>query len=350
MKVAILGATGETGASILNALLESMEPAMCTSGFILGVRILLTFLILKEITALVRQSSMEKPEALALKEKGINVVAADLSGPEDELARVLDGIAALISAISATGLLEQIPLINAAQAAGVKRFLPCCFALIMPPAGILKLRDIMRKKEQVINHVKKVKLPYTIVDVGYWYQLMLPRLPSGRVDYALPITLGCIPGDGNTPSAFTDLPDVGRWVARSIADPRTLNKMVFAYNTVLTMNQAYDMLEKASGEKTERNYISEAAVMEGVARAEVDCPSPDSFDYFEVVKHQYFNALGIRGYNIPEYARYLGYVDATELYPDMKVTTPEAYYLVDLDVLFDKLVGGGGEAKGSWPA
>ncbi|KAF5605742.1 isoflavone reductase P3 [Fusarium pseudoanthophilum] len=306
MKVAILGATGETGTSILNALLDSTEPRY-------------------EITALVRKSSLEKPEALALKEKGINVVAADLSGPEDELARVLDGINTVISAISATGLLAQIPLINAAQAAGVKRFLPCCFAPVMPPAGILELRDIMKKKEQVINHVKKVKLPYTIVDIGYWYQLMLPRLPSGRVDYALPITLGGIPGDGNTPCAFTDLPDIGRWVVRIIADPRTLNKMVFAYNTVLTMNQAYDLLEEASGERIERNYISEAAVMEGVARAEANCPPADSFDYFEVVKYQYFNALGIRGYNTPEYARYLGYVDATELYPDMKVTTPEVY-------------------------
>ncbi|KAI1024959.1 hypothetical protein LB504_009858 [Fusarium proliferatum] len=303
MKVAILGATGETGTSILNALLDSTVPQY-------------------EITALVRQSSLEKPEALTLKEKGINVIPADLSGPEDELARVLDGIDTVISAISAAGLLMQIPLINAAQAAGVKRFLPCCFAPIMPPADILGLRDV---KEQVINHVKKVKLPYTIVDIGYWYQLMLPRLPSGRIDYALPITLGGIPGDGNTPCAFTDLPDIGRWVARIIADPRTLNKMVFAYNTVLTMNQAYDLLEEASGEKTARNYISEAAVMEGVARAEADCPSPDSFNYFEVVRYQYFNALGIRGYNTPEYARYLGYVDATELYPDMKVTTPEAY-------------------------
>ncbi|CVL01650.1 related to Isoflavone reductase homolog P3 [Fusarium proliferatum] len=303
MKVAILGATGETGTSILNALLESTEPRY-------------------EITALVRQSSLEKPEVLALKGKGINVIAADLSGPEDEVARVLDGIDTVISAISAAGLLIQIPLINAARAAGVKRFLPCCFAPIMPPAGVLGLRDV---KEQVINHVKKVKLPYTIVDIGYWYQLMLPRLPSGRIDYALPITLGGIPGDGDTPCAFTDLPDIGRWVARIIADPRTLNKMVFAYNTVLTMNQAYDLLEEASGEKTVRNYISEAAVMEGVARAEADCPSPDSFNYFEVVKYQYFNALGIRGYNTPEYAHYLGYVDATELYPDMKVATPEAY-------------------------
>ncbi|KAF5626013.1 isoflavone reductase P3 [Fusarium sp. NRRL 52700] len=165
---------------------------------------------------------------------------------------------------------------------------------------------------------------------------MLPRLPSGRIDYALPITLGGISGNGNTPCAFTDLPDIGKWVARIISDPRTLNKMVFAYNTVLTLNQAYDLLEEASGEKTVRNYkdavlirsgleISEAAVMEGVARAESDCPPADSFDYFEVVKYQYFNALGIRGDYTPEYARYLGYVDAAELYPDMTVTTPEAY-------------------------
>lgn len=65
--------------------------------------------------------------------------------------------------------------------------------------------------------------------------------------------------------------------------------------------------------------------MEGVARAEADCASPNSFNYFDVVKYQCFIALGIFGYNTTEYARYLGYVDATELYPDMKVTTPEAY-------------------------
>ncbi|EWZ82193.1 hypothetical protein BFJ70_g5415 [Fusarium oxysporum] len=303
MKVAILGATGETGASILNGLLNSTEPRY-------------------EITALVRPSSLQRPEVLALHEKGIKVVPADLSAPEDELSRLLHGIDSVISAISATSLLMQIPLINAAQAAGVKRFLPCCFATVMPPEGILKLRDT---KEHVINHIKKVKLPYTIIDIGYWYQLMLPRLPSGRIDYALPLTLGGIAGDRNTPCAFTDLQDIGRWVARIIADPRTLNKMVFAYNAVLTMNQVYDMLEEASGEKIDRNYVSEATIKAGVVRAEADTPPADSFNYFEVVKYQYFNSLGLRGDNTPEYARYLGYVDATELFPDMKVTTPEAY-------------------------
>lgn len=62
-------------------------------------------------------------------------------------------------------------------------------------------------------------------------------------------------GDGTTPSAITDLRDIGRYVARIIADPRTVNKMVFAYNTVMTPHEIYSMLEKLSGEKIERKYV-----------------------------------------------------------------------------------------------
>lgn len=62
-------------------------------------------------------------------------------------------------------------------------------------------------------------------------------------------------GDGETPTAITDLRDIGRYVARVIADPRTLNKMVFAYNTVKTPNEIYSTLEELSGEKIERKYV-----------------------------------------------------------------------------------------------
>lgn len=65
-----------------------------------------------------------------------------------------------------------------------------------------------------------------------------------------------IVGDGNTPLALTDLRDIGRYVAKIIVDDRTLNKMVFAYNTVLTQNQIYDLLEEISEEKIQRNYVS----------------------------------------------------------------------------------------------
>lgn len=107
-----------------------------------------------------------------------------------------------------------------------------------------------------MNHVKNVRLPYTAIDVGWWYQITLPRLASGRIDYATTLVTDGIGGDGNMLSAITDVRDIGAYVARIIADPRTLNHMVFAYNELITQNQVYDLLEKMSGEKVERNHVS----------------------------------------------------------------------------------------------
>ena len=113
------------------------------------------------------------------------------------------------------------------------------------------------------NHIKQLHLPYTIVDVGWWYQLSYPRLESGRADYAMTSANNEIVGDGNTPIAITDLRDIGRYIALIIADPRTINKMVFAYNIVLTQNQIYDILEELSEEKITRNYVCTTRTTEG---------------------------------------------------------------------------------------
>lgn len=107
----------------------------------------------------------------------------------------------------------------------------------------------------MLNHIKNIFLPYTVIDVGWWYQVNLPRLPSGRIDYVAMETTDGIAGDGDVPFALTDLLDIGRYVARIIADPRTLNRMVFAYNELVTHSQLYDLLEEISGEKLERRYV-----------------------------------------------------------------------------------------------
>ncbi|KAH8736072.1 hypothetical protein BGZ61DRAFT_489864 [Ilyonectria robusta] len=279
MKVAILGATGETGTSILNGLLES------------------------EITALVRPSSLQKPEVLALEKRGVKVAAADIYGPEEELTKLLRGMEVL-------------------QSCGIKRFVPCSFATIAPPKGILRLRDM---KEDVINHIKRTYVPYTIIDVGWWFQLTLPALPSGRLDYALVGAPDAIAGDGSVPSALTDLRDVGRYVARIIADPRTLNQMVFAYNELLTQTQVYDLLERVSGETIQRNYVPVEDILAGAAEAAASDVTPDSPAFYKLAQFQYWHTWGIRGDNTPEYARYLGYLNAKELYPDLEGKTLEAY-------------------------
>ena len=107
-----------------------------------------------------------------------------------------------------------------------------------------------------MNHIKLVKLPYTVVDVGWWYQATVPRLPSGRSDYALLEFQSTIPGNGDVPLLLSDIRDIGNFVARIITDPRTLNKMVLAYSEVRTHYQIWDMFNRISGEEIPRKHVS----------------------------------------------------------------------------------------------
>ncbi|KAH7121524.1 hypothetical protein EDB81DRAFT_666503 [Dactylonectria macrodidyma] len=290
LKVAIAGGSGETGTSIVNGLLESSRPKF-------------------EIVALTRPSSLQKPRNLAFQERGVKIVAADLSGPEEELVKLLSGIDVVISALDPSAFAAQIPLANAAKSAGVSRFVPCSFATVAPPKGVMQLREM---KEDIMNYIKKIYLPYTMIDVGWWFQLSIPTIPSGRTSYATIMPANMVAGDGTTPSGLTDVRDVGRWVARIIADPRTLNKLVFAFDEVLSQNQVHELLEKLSGEEVERQYAIKA--------------SDNPRDRYKLWNMQYLHSRGIRGDNTPEYAKYLGYLSARELYPDMKGNTLKQWF------------------------
>ncbi|WYZ37076.1 hypothetical protein EsH8_II_000582 [Colletotrichum jinshuiense] len=298
MKVAIVGGTGETGTSIVNGLLAATEPKY-------------------EITALIRPSSLQKPEVQDLEKRGVKIATVDLSGPEDDIAKQLEGIDVAISAIDAAKLLDQIPLANAAKKAGVKRFVPCFFGTVMPARGMLWFRD---QKEDVLNHIQTLYLPYTIIDVGWWYQISLPRLPSGRVDNVSSPFDNWIAGDGTVLSGMTDLRDIGKYVARIVADPRTLNQKVFAYTELLSQNSVYELIEKLSGEKIERKYLSGEDIETEIAKAKDDTTNPHRMSVL-----QYRKSWGLRGDNTPEYARYLGYQIGKDLYPDFTANSFQSF-------------------------
>lgn len=124
---------------------------------------------------------MHKPANVALKEKGVQLRALDLEASGESIVAALKDIDILLSAIGPRDQLAQIPLAIAAQKAGVKRFVPCGYATAMP-VGVHMSRD---QKEEVYNLVKRLHLPYTIIDVGWWYQFSFPELPSGKIDYAV---------------------------------------------------------------------------------------------------------------------------------------------------------------------
>ena len=266
---------------------------------------------------------MSKPANVAIREKGIELRALDLDSTEDSIVTALAGIDILISAVGPRAQLSQIPLAFAAKRAGIKRFVPCAFAPIVP-VGVHRSRD---QKEEVFNLVKRLHIPYTIIDIGWWYQFTLPKLPSGKIDYALAMPMQTIPGDGHVLSALTDVRDVGRYVAQVIKDERTLNAMVFVFNELWSMNRVYDLLEKLSGESVRRKYTTAQEFEQQIADADVrlNQDPEDLAARQQKVLAQYHLSWGVRGENTPEYARYLGYLDGKKLYPHVKFNTFESY-------------------------
>jgi len=78
---------------------------------------------------------------MALKQRGVEIVPADLGGPEEDLVKLLSDKDVVVSAIGPLEQYAQIPLATAAKKAGVKRFVPCGFITVAPPKGIMRIRD-----------------------------------------------------------------------------------------------------------------------------------------------------------------------------------------------------------------
>ncbi|KAJ5890103.1 hypothetical protein N7504_010913 [Penicillium tannophilum] len=303
MRVVIVGATGETGRSIVDGLVTSD--------------------VKYEITALIRPPSLEKPAVQSLKARGVKIVAADLQGSHNELVDTLKGVDIVISTIHYQSLHDEIFLSNAAKAAGVQRYVPCFWATV-GPRGIMQLRDA---KEQILDHIQRLRLPYTVIDVGWWYQIALPRVPSGRFDYGLLAPQNKIFGAGDVPSALTDVRDIGKYAAKIISDSSTLNKKVFAFTEAMTQNQLFGLVESMTGEKPEITKIPAVEVEAKVAEAR----KPGAGINQALAEYEYYNSWGVRGDNTAECARYLGYLILDDLYPGFKGRTLDKFIQEILD-------------------
>ncbi|KAJ7644903.1 hypothetical protein FB45DRAFT_1053537, partial [Roridomyces roridus] len=303
--VLLLGATGETGDSILNGLLEARDA-------------------FASIEVLVRPSSATNAKVDNLRAQGIKIRVVDIAAPIAELTAHLAGVDVLISAIDAGSQTAQINLATAAKEAGIKRFVPCAFTIVAPPGGVMALRD---SKEEVYQHVRKLFLPFTVIDVGYWHQISFPRLPSGCVDYASLLPNLELYAGGAAPNMLTDLRDIGRYVARIIQDPRTLNKFVATYSDVLSQKEILAIMKETSGEVIPVKEISaeEMAISRAQAVAAL-AASPDEFLVQRGVwTEDYKYSKYVRGDNTPQYAAYLGYLDASQLYPDFHPISFKTY-------------------------
>ncbi|KAI9375171.1 hypothetical protein BJX61DRAFT_531808 [Aspergillus egyptiacus] len=254
-KVLLLGATGETWSSILEGLLEADQ------------------FVDARTSILVRPASAEKPAVQKLHDRGIQSRLSELSAPEEELTATLSGIDILIGK-----------------------------SLVAPPNGVMILPPCTTnnpQKEEIYNEIKRVVLPYTILDVGFWHQISFPPIPSGRLDYI--VTMGI------RPTIHT----------RIIVDDRTINKYVYPWSDVLSENEIFYIVEELSGEKIAKRDTDSTSSNQ-TSRLNLACNPQDLISQIIAYITEYQYSKYVRGDNQPSYTRFLGYLDARELYPDFK--------------------------------
>ncbi|KAL5514215.1 hypothetical protein ACEPAG_2303 [Sanghuangporus baumii] len=284
--VLVIGATGATGSSIVNGLLESGSFA---------------------VIAGVRPSSAEKPEVKALKARGIEIRIIDLDlWTVDQIAEQLKGVDTVISAVYATVIPRQKLLADACKKAAVKRFVPDDWAT----ACVRGVRSYHDEKLAIHDYVKEIGIGFTFIDVGWWMKVTVPFS-----DYEFPqpilqrVTTSFV-GPGDVKCAFTDDRDIGKFVARIIADDRTLNQYVFCWTEEFTLNEIVALAERVSGRKLNFEHIS-ADELEKILKGVSD---------FEKIVLEYQYSIWVRGDNTVENAKkaeYGGALDARELYPDI---------------------------------
>ncbi|KAL7277508.1 hypothetical protein ACG7TL_008429 [Trametes sanguinea] len=323
--VLVLGATGRTGQSIVQGLLASRN---------------------FHVAALVRPASLSKPATNALRASGIDVRTGDLHDGTEKLTKAMSGVDILISAVSTEMVPSQKDAIRAAQAAGVKRVIPCDFGPL-GERGVVAAHD---QKLAIQDFIKELGVPYTFIDVGWWMQLALP-LPERSAFFMKALTYE-IYNNGGAKMLLTARDHIGTYVARIIADSRTLNNAVIIWEDERTQLEQHEIGERASGEgdalKAKRIYVSvafsisceslltrrgwgtqvtaeELKQRHATAKAEHEKDPTNVLAYMNKSWSEYMLSMHVLHENTLENAKRLGYLDARELYPDMPKYTLEEF-------------------------
>lgn len=235
--VLIAGATGSVGATILEALMA--EPSF-------------------KITILSRASSK------ASFPKDISVIKISDAYTVGELTSAFQNQDAIVVALTTSSVTKDgrdglaYRLIDAAVAAGVKRFIPSEFGTnnLDPRAHVVPIYEIKGAMlEYLIAQAKASdgRLTWTSISCGSWLDWALNPAKSGNffgVD--VKARTGTVYDSGNARFAVTTSSNTGLAVVRSLkyAD-QTANKQVFLADFMATANQVVESLERQSGQNFE---------------------------------------------------------------------------------------------------
>ena len=207
----------------------------------------------KDVHALIRPESMSNPEKVnPLKALGVNLMAGDVNDPVS-LDHACAGMDAVISALGGGQLMQQKALLNAAKAAGVKRFIPSEFG-VDPYAAGPGACDLFDAKMAVQKMIIDSGINYTMIYTNGFMEFWASGL--GQLGNTVESGEVSIFGKGNVRASMMTLPDIARFVIAILDDPDMINKEVRFTANVMTQEELISTWEKMSGEKVKRNPVT----------------------------------------------------------------------------------------------
>lgn len=270
------------------------------------------------VVVLTRPKYEGEPRIQALKQKGVEIRLGDLFELSvSELEGLLRGIDIVLSIVGVNALEEQRKVFQAAKNVGVKRVVPSDFTLVCP---LERGHQIANKKQSIKSFIKELGIDYTFIDVGWWMDLILPH-PSDHQGPVADISRIYV-DTGDVKTAVTSRADIGHFVARILADPRTLNSYVFCHAEEVTKREAYRIAEEVNEKNFEslKTYLTAKTLEDGIAHEkEKQKENPLDFN-LALAGQEYLISAFVFGDNTLETAKGLGALDARTLYPDFKPT------------------------------
>jgi uncharacterized protein YbjT (DUF2867 family) len=230
-KIAIAGATGNLGPAIVNGLVDA--------GF--------------EVTVL---SQSGKTSSLP---SSVKTVKVDYSS-HDSLVSALKGQDAFVSAIPQHD--QQPTLIDAAIAAGVKRFIPSEFGSNISGNATTAALPVFQGKKATQDYLqqKSSEISYTLINNGLFL--------DWGIQVGVLINLKGEPtrvfDGGDDKHSFTTLSDVAQAVVGILKHPKqTHNRSVYVQTAALCQNEAIEIAQKVKPDlKIERQDASVKELLE----------------------------------------------------------------------------------------
>ncbi|KAL7620161.1 hypothetical protein AAE478_009154 [Parahypoxylon ruwenzoriense] len=230
--VAVIGASGNLGKEVVQELLKA--------GF--------------KVTALTREESTATfPENVVSKKVDYQSV--------ESLKSALDGQDAVVSTIATVAVGGQLPLVDAAVSAKVKRFIPSEFGINTRLVAGTAIGNILQGKVKTLDYIidKSKENPWftwTGVSGGLFFDW---GLRYGSIGFDKNSKTATIYDSGNEPVQSSNLAFVGRAIAAILSDPgKSANQYLTIASFNPSQNQILQIIETETGEKWKVEHASTA--------------------------------------------------------------------------------------------